>query len=36
MDNMEKYFIPKDQAIRLKELGFDEGCISIFRGVNNS
>lgn len=27
---MEKYFVPSDRALKLKELGFDEKCIKVW------
>jgi hypothetical protein len=32
---MEKEFIPYEQALALKELGFDEPCLGLFDGTNN-
>ena len=29
---MEKEFIPYEQALALKELGFDEECLAVYRG----
>jgi hypothetical protein len=31
---MEKEFIPYEQALALKELGFDEPCILLYRGLD--
>jgi hypothetical protein len=31
---MEKEFIPYEQALELKELGFDEPCILLYRGLD--
>jgi hypothetical protein len=29
---MSKEFIPYEQALELKELGFDEPCLAVYRG----
>ena len=31
---MEKEFVPYEQALALKELGFDEPCILLYRGLD--
>ena len=32
MKNLEKEFIPYEQALALKELGFDEPCLKVIEG----
>lgn len=33
MDNMNKEFIPYEEALALKELGFDEPCLVVWPGI---
>ena len=33
---MNKEFVPYEQALDLKELGFDEPCILLYRGLDNT
>lgn len=32
MNNLDKEFVPYEQALALKELGFDEPCIGFYKG----
>ena len=34
MNNLEKEFIPYEQALALKELGFNEPCFGFYGGLN--
>lgn len=36
MNNLEKEFVPYSQALALKELGFDEPCLSYYEGESFS
>lgn len=34
MKNLEELFVSKEIAIKLKEKGFDEPCLAVYRGFN--